>query len=106
MIEDVVPLDGNAVAGRLSQLFTFDVTLARITCGGCACKGPLAELRLYGSDGAIVLRCRHCDSVNIRMLEKGSSVNLDLSGAALVSIQTASRYAWSPFVSGIGIDDR
>jgi hypothetical protein len=36
MIEDVVPLDGNAAAGRLSQLFAFDVTLATITCGGCA----------------------------------------------------------------------
>ena len=86
MIEDLVPLDGNAAAGRLSQLFTFDVTLATITCGGCACRGPLAELRLYGRDSAIVLRCPHCDAVNIRMLEKGSSVNLDLSGAALISI--------------------
>ena len=86
MIEDIVPLDGNAVAGRLSQVFTFDVTLATITCGDCAFEGPLAELRLYGSDAAIVLRCRHCDAVNIRMLETGTWVNLDLSGVALISI--------------------
>jgi hypothetical protein len=90
MIEDVVPLDGNAVAGRLSQVFTFDVTLATITCGGCARKGPFAELRLYGRDAAFVLRCRHCDAVNVRMLENETSMNLDLSGAALISIQTAS----------------
>jgi hypothetical protein len=90
MIEDVVPLDGNAAAGRLSDLFTFDVTLATITCGGCAWKGPLAELRLYGRDAAIVLRCRRCDAVNLRMLEKGASLNLDLSGAALISIQGTS----------------
>jgi len=74
----------------LSQLFTFDVTLATITCDDCAFEGPLAELRLYGRDAAIVLRCRHCDAVNIRMLETGKSVNLDLSGTARISIQTAS----------------
>ena len=90
MIEDIVPLDGNAAAGRLSQLFTFDVTLATITCGGCGFEGPLAELRLYGRDAAIVLRCRHCDAVNIRMLDKGTSVNLDLRGVALISIQGTS----------------
>ena len=90
MIEDIVPLDGNAAGGRLGQFFTFDVTLATITCGDCAFEGPLAELRLYGRDAAIVLRCRRCDAVNIRMLETERSVNLDLSGTARISIQRAS----------------
>jgi hypothetical protein len=90
MIEDVVPLDGNAAAGRLGQLFAFDVTLATITCGGCARQGPLAELRLYGRDAALVLRCRYCDAVNVRLLESGAAINLDLSGCALVSIRAAS----------------
>ena len=90
MIEDFVPLDGNAAAGRLGQFFTFDVTLVTITCGDCAYEGPLAERRIYGRDAAIVLRCRHCDTVNVRMLETGSSVNLDLSGTARISIQIAS----------------
>jgi hypothetical protein len=40
---------------------------------------------MYGRDAAIVLRCRHCDAVNIRMLEAGKSVNLDLSGTARIS---------------------
>lgn len=65
MIEDIVPLDGNAAAGRLGQFFTFDVTLATITCG-------------------------HCDAVNIRMLETGTSVNLDLSGTARITASAAS----------------
>jgi hypothetical protein len=90
MIEDIVPLDGNAAAGRLGQFFTFDVTLATIACGNCAFEGPLAELRLYGRDAAIVLRCRHCDAVNIRMLETGRSVNLDLSGTARITASAAS----------------
>jgi len=90
MIDDVVPLDGNAAAGRLSDFFAFDVTLATIVCGACARKGPVAELRLYGRDTGMVLRCRRCDSVNIRALEYGTTANLDLSGAALISIQTGS----------------
>lgn len=89
MIEDIVPLDGNAAAGQLGQFFTFDVTLATITCGNCAFEGPLAKLRLYGRDAAIVLRCRQCDAVNIRTLETGRSANLDLSGTARISIQIA-----------------
>jgi hypothetical protein len=90
MIEDIVPLDGNAAAGRLGQFFTFDVTLATIACGHCAFEGPLAELRLYGGAAAIVLRCRHCDAVNIRMLETGTSVNFDLSGTARITTSAAS----------------
>ena len=91
MIEDVVPLDGNAAAGALGQLFTFDVTIATIACGDCAHEGPLAELRLYGRDAGIVLRCRRCDAVNIRMLETERSVHLDLSGVARISIRTSTR---------------
>ncbi len=87
MIEDVVPLDGNAAAGPLGQFFTFDVTIATITCGDCRLEGPMAELRLYGRDAGIVLRCRRCDAVNIRLLETERWVNLDLSGAARISIQ-------------------
>ena len=90
MNDDIVPLDGNAAAGRLGQFFTFDVTLATITCGSCAFEGALAELRLYGQDNAIVLRCRHCDAANIRMLETAAAGNLDLSGTARINIQKAS----------------
>lgn len=87
MIEDIVPLDGNAAAGRLGRLFAFDVTMATISCGKCAHQGPLAELRLYGRDAGIVLRCSDCGAVNIRMLETDRSVSLDLSGAARITVQ-------------------
>lgn len=87
MIEDIVPLDGNAAAGQLSQCFAFDVTMAVVICGGCALEGHLAELQLYGRGAGIVLRCRRCDTVNIRMLETDSSVSLDLNGAARLTIQ-------------------
>lgn len=91
MTEDIVPLDGNAAAGRLGQLFTFEVTTTRITCGHCSLEGPLAELRLYGRDAGLVLRCRRCEGVNVRMLETELITNLDLSGVSRISIRSMSR---------------
>ena len=87
MTEDIVALDGNAAAGRLGQLFAFDVTVALITCGGCGKDGPLAELRLYGPGAGLVLRCPECDAVLIRMLETERWTSFDLSGAARITIQ-------------------
>ena len=69
MIEDSTVLDGNAAAGALQALFAFDVTTAIVRCGNCDATGPLAKLRFYGSPQAMVLRCRACGEVNIRLLE-------------------------------------
>jgi hypothetical protein len=87
MIEDMIPLDGNAAAGRLDQVFAFDATLAIITCRFCARAGPLAELQLYGREAGLVLRCRRCEAVNIRMLETDRDTNLDLSGVSRITIR-------------------
>ncbi|MFA6115265.1 MAG: DUF6510 family protein [Sphingomonas sp.] len=89
MTDDTMVLDGNAAAGALGSLFAFDVTMAIVRCGNCNASGPLAELRFFGSPQAMVLRCRHCDEVNIRLLETGRTINLDLSGAARIEIGRA-----------------
>jgi hypothetical protein len=86
MNDDDMVLDGNAAAGALGSLFAFDVTMAVVRCGNCGVSGPLAELRLFGSPQAMVLRCRHCDAVNIRLLETGRTINLDLAGSARIEI--------------------
>lgn len=89
MIEDSIVLDGNAAAGALEALFAFDVTTAIVHCGHCEAAGPVAELRFYGSPQAMVLRCRTCGEVNIRLLETRRTSNLDLSGAARIEIRRA-----------------
>ena len=86
MIEDPMVLDGNAAAGVLGSLFAFDVTTAIVHCGTCGASGPLAELRFFGSASAMVLRCRHCDAVNLRLLGADRTTNLDLSGAARIAV--------------------
>ncbi len=89
MIEDPMVLDGNAAAGALGSLFAFDVTTAIVHCGSCDATRPLAELRFYGSPQAMVLRCRTCGEVNLRLLKTPRTSNLDLSGVARIEIRRA-----------------
>jgi hypothetical protein len=86
MIDNDMPLDGNAAAGSLSTLFAFDVTTAIVHCGNCDASGPIAELRFYGTPNAMVLRCRTCGEVNIRLLATHRSTNLDLAGSARIEV--------------------
>ncbi len=87
MSDDAMVLDGNAAAGALGSLFAFDVTMAIVHCGNCDATGPLAELRYFGSPQAMVLRCRSCGEVNIRLLETDSGINLDLRGATRIKVR-------------------
>jgi hypothetical protein len=48
MSDDMMPLDGNAAAGSLADLFSVEMTRAVVVCGSCGREGALAELMLYG----------------------------------------------------------
>lgn len=89
MTEDVVPLDGNAAAGRLSALFAVDTTTVVVTCDGCGRDGALATLKLYGGSVGIVLRCPDCDAVNLRFTETGTRLTLDLRGSTRLTVYGA-----------------
>jgi hypothetical protein len=84
MITDIVALDGNAAAGTVGRWFAFDITMAIVTCGACGIERRFAELRMYGAPQAMVLRCSCCESINIRLLETGKSIHLDMSGTARI----------------------
>ena len=87
MSDDIMPLDGNAAAGRLRDLFADDMTDAIVKCEGCERENALATLVLYGGAVGVVLRCPGCDAVNLRMSNTGRSIHLDLRGASRVSIR-------------------
>ena len=86
MIEEVVPLDGNAAAGRLANFFAADVTRIIVVCARCSAEAPIAELHLYGGPMGIILRCTACGEVNLRALEVGSTLRLDARGAAYLTV--------------------
>jgi len=82
----MMPLDGNAAAGLLRQLFAFDVTVARIACNGCESIHPLGELALYGQPMGSVLRCPHCKAVLIRVRAREPEYWLDMRGVQSMRI--------------------
>ncbi len=86
MMDDVMPLDGNAAAGRLADLFGVEMTRATIVCDGCGRERALATLEYYGGAG-VVLRCPGCDAVILRLLDTGSTLNLDLRGCTRLTVR-------------------
>ena len=101
MNDGMIALDGNAAAGRLAEIFVRDVTIAQVTCAGCGREGPLATLRLYGGGAGMVLRCPNCDAVNLRLLDTGTAINLDLRGCALMTFKVQSPGAQSGADRGV-----
>ena len=90
MMDDVMPLDGNAAAGRLADLFGVEMTNAILVCDGCGREGELGTLVLYGGGTGLVLRCPACEAVNLRLLNTGTTLNLDLRGCTRLSVHVAS----------------
>jgi Family of unknown function (DUF6510) len=83
---DSSPLDGNATAGALGELFTFDVTMAVTTCAHCRDTRPVAELRAYVRAPGIVLRCPSCGGVQLRFVKSTERAWLDLRGVQILQI--------------------
>ncbi len=79
-------LDGNAAAGRLAELFVFDVTVARTTCVVCGDIRPLAELHAYLEAPGAVLRCATCQAVQLRMVRSPDRAWLDLRGVQVLEV--------------------
>lgn len=79
-------LDGNAAAGELSAVFAVDLTAAVAQCAGCGRRGALATTALYLSAPGLVLRCRGCDGVLVRLVSAPGRQWLDLRGVAVLQL--------------------
>ena len=89
MMEEIVPLDGNAAAGPLAALFAVEPTTIMITCEGCGREGPLATLKLYGGAMGMILRCPECDTANVRFSDAGACATVDLRGSTRLTLYGA-----------------
>jgi hypothetical protein len=79
-------LDGNAIGGLLLDVFGADLTAAGSVCGGCGAHEIVARLDVYVNAPGVVVRCRHCDAVMIRIVQGGGRTWLDLSGTGSLEI--------------------
>jgi hypothetical protein len=83
------PLDGNAMAGDLRELFTVDVTAARYTCAGCGHADAVGALLLWGQEMGQVGRCPHCTDVVLCLVRAPGRVFLDLRGSVRLELPLA-----------------
>jgi hypothetical protein len=86
MTDELARLDGNTAAATLARFFSFEATSVRVTCIKCGAETELGRLHLYGGSMGIVLRCIKCEEVNLRALEIGPTLRLDLSGTACLAL--------------------
>jgi hypothetical protein len=75
-------LDGNAIAGTMTEIFGEDMTMAESTCAGCGARRPFAETAVYMRAPGVVVRCRTCDSVLAVVVERRGAYCVDVRGMA------------------------
>ncbi len=84
-------LDGNAVAGRLEEVFAVEITTVRAICDGCGAAAELGRYVVYADAPGAVIRCPSCEQVVIRLAQVPGSTWLDLRGARALRIPTPGR---------------
>ena len=84
------PVDGNAVGGRLRELFALDMTAAEIVCGGCGAVAEIGAVRAYGGPMGAILRCAHCDTVVLRLTHTPAGLWFDMRGTRRLFVAAVS----------------
>ena len=83
------PLDGNAGAGLLHELFALEMTAASVTCAGCGIVAQVGELALYGGRMGAIFRCTHCDTAVMRLARTPAGFRIDMRGARVLFAHAA-----------------
>lgn len=81
-----MPLDGNAMAGDLREIFAVDVTAARYWCAGCTHSDAVGTLLLWHQAPGLVARCPNCEDVVIKVVRAPDRVYLDLRGSVRLEV--------------------
>ena len=78
---DELRLDGNAAAGTLGEVFSFEVTTAEYACDGCGRTGRLGGAMVYEVRGlGVIVRCPSCENSLIRLAYSRERPMVDLRG--------------------------
>lgn len=73
-------IDGNVLAGVMSELFDFDITITSGTCSGCGDDSVLAKAMVYSDAPGIVARCSACGGVLLVIVSDGERTWMNLHG--------------------------
>lgn len=85
-MDEPLRLDGNAAAGDLGEVFSFEVTTAHYACEGCGRTGKLGEALVYEVRGlGTIVRCPSCDNALIRLVRDRERYLVDLRGTSYIT---------------------
>lgn len=79
-------VDGNALAGTLREVFMHEMTVARISCGGCGQAEPIGAQHAYVQAPGMVLRCSHCEQTLLVLTRGSGRYVLGLPGARWLDV--------------------
>ena len=82
-------LDGNAAAGVLAEVFVSECTTAMTRCDACGAVEMVGALKAYVQAPGTVLRCRHCESVLLRVVRGAGSCWVDVRGLTWMQFKVA-----------------
>ena len=76
--DDDLVLDGNSVAGTLSEIYGDDMTTVLAECGGCGKVAHVGGLLAYVHAPGIVLRCTACSTVMLRIVQTPNRTRVEV----------------------------
>ena len=80
-------LDGNAIGGLLSEIFTMEMTSAEGKCAGCGAVNALGRVHVYMNGPGAVVRCPDCTNVLMRVVHGAGRYWIDLSGLRVLQLK-------------------
>ena len=86
MNEADLRLDGNAVAGLLTEVFAVEMTTAVETCWHCGDTNAIGAVQVYLHAPGTVLRCPTCTGVLMTIVRMPHQIHIDLSGTRRVEL--------------------
>jgi hypothetical protein len=86
-MDDKLKLDGNAAAGTLGEIFSFEVTTAHYACEGCGRVAHIGEAMAYMTEIGTIVRCPSCDNALIRLAHNRGRYWIDLRGIMYLQVE-------------------
>jgi Family of unknown function (DUF6510) len=86
--DDYQPLDGNAAAGLLREMFALEMTDAEITCDCCGTIDAIGAMRLYGGPMGAIFRCVKCEAAVAKLVRTPAGLWLEMRGTRRLFIRT------------------
>jgi len=79
-------VDGNAIAGLMADVFSFDATTATARCVNCGTVAMLATAMVYLDAMGAVVRCPGCDAVLATIVQGDDRVWISMPGVSALEV--------------------